>query len=136
MGKGKSISEVWVCGKALGQGEVHGTDERIEKLSEVMQIVARGVFGDLGWDGERTCRATRNNTRASRGNREGQGYMHHFPTNDSNPKAHAFSPSPVWPNVQAKGWRQEGPAFKEDVLKALVRRQYLHKDLEQMKRAA
>lgn len=31
-------------------------------------------------------------------------------------QAHAFSPSPIWPKVQAKGWRQDGPAFKEDVL--------------------
>lgn len=47
-----------------------------------------------------------------------------------------LSPKSIWPEFRAKGWRREGHAFREDVLKALMRRQHLDKDLEQRKMAA
>lgn len=47
-----------------------------------------------------------------------------------------LSPNSVWPELQAKGWRREGRAFREDVLEALMRRQHLNKDLEQRKTTA
>lgn len=67
------------------------------------------------------------------GNRLEKGQTVLLTLGESSPKAHAYSPATSGPRSRQRGGGRRVVRFNRVVLKALVRRRYLYKDLKQVK---